>query len=397
MMYTKISKYLEDLDLPSKLPLHELQELFVKHFFYEQDRGMLMLKEDIDNLINISDFKVLLSRMDVSSSDYNFNTALDSEEIEKLRWVDVVIKRLPIWDGIDRLNQMSNCFTLKNESQRYWFDRIFKFWFTKAAEMLAKPYANESVNRLVICLQSDEQSIGKTTFARNLSKPFDLKSNPSYYEMDRPEFTKDVSMENATNVIGVLDDISNWHKGGLKDMKSIISSKTIKLRPPYGKKSIPTPRTASFIATTNEYNFLNEKNDTRWAVFSINSIDFKYEAIDINQIWSQAFYLAKSIVNTEITNDIKNFCIGNSGSHQAVDITAQIVEDWFEVNEDCKRSTTDLFLELPLEYQKLMGGSVAGPVKMGKALVKVFDVKHRGTINGKGKWKVCLKQEQKSS
>lgn len=392
-MYTKISEYLEDLDLPSKLALHELQELFVKHFFYEQDRGMLMLKVDIDSPINISDFKVLLSRMDVSSSDHNFSTALDSEEIEKLRWVDVVIKRLPVWDEVDRLNQMSNCLTLKDESQRVWFDKIFKFWFTKAAEMLAKPYANEAVNRLVICLQSDEQSIGKTTFGRNLSKPFDLKSNPSYYEMDRAEFSKDISIENATNVIGLLDEISNWHKGGLKDMKSIISSKTIKVRPPYAKKSIPIPRTASFIATTNEYNFLNEKNDTRWAVFSINSIDFKYEAIDINQIWSQAFYLATSEVNTEITSDIKDFCISNSGSHQAVDFIAQIVEDCFEVNEDCKMSATDLFLELPLKYQNLMGGRGTGPIKMGKALLKVFDVKHKGTTNGKGKWKVSLKQK----
>ena len=125
-----------------------------------------------------------------------------------------------------------------------------------------------------------------------------------------------------------------------------------------------------------KYNFLNEKNDTRWAVFSINSIDFKYEAIDINQIWSQAFYLATSEVNTEITSDIKDFCISNSGSHQAVDFIAQIVEDCFEVNEDCKMSATDLFLELPLKYQNLMGGRGTGPIKMGKALLKVFDVKH---------------------
>ena len=81
------------------------------------------------------------------------------------------------------------------DSKEQEFDLVFRYWIIKAAQMLVEDQVNSAVNRLVFCIQSDKQGIGKTTFARALTKPFDESLNPSVYEMDRPDFTKDSQLK----------------------------------------------------------------------------------------------------------------------------------------------------------------------------------------------------------
>ena len=85
--------FLKGLGLPSRLTLAELTDLFADHFFYEEERGLLFLKSDLGQSVSIEDFKILLSRIDVVVANENyFKTALSSETIERVRWVDIVIK-----------------------------------------------------------------------------------------------------------------------------------------------------------------------------------------------------------------------------------------------------------------------------------------------------------------
>ena len=243
--------YLKGLNPPSNLKLHELQELIAEHFYYEEERGKLFLKSDLNTVISIPDFKILLSKVDVSVSDSYYGSALSSEKIDRLRWIDVATKRLPIWDGKPRIEQLSNHFILVDKNQRELFNKVFRFWIIKAAEMIANPNNEIAVNRLVFCVQSDKQGIGKTTFGRKLTAPFNEGVIPSVYEMITPNFEKDAMLQMATNVLTMLDDINTWQNGPLVKMKGIISSKNIKVRPPYRAYTLSKPRTASFFATTN--------------------------------------------------------------------------------------------------------------------------------------------------
>lgn len=384
-------QYLKELSLPSRLELHQLTELFANHFLYEEERGLLLLKSNQDVIVDINDFKIELSRLGISSSTENYAIALRSKAVDRIRWVDICINRLPDWDGQDRIEQLANHFELVDSKEVEDFGLVFRYWIIKAAQMLIEDLANSAVNRLVFCIQSDKQGIGKTTFARALTKPFDEALNPSVYEMDRPDFTKDSRIELAKNVIVILDDINNWHSSGLKGMKSIISSKVIKVRPPYGAVSVAKPRTASFFATTNELGFLNEEQDTRWAVFRVRSLDWSYIDIDFYQLWAEACHLATIPEEVTFNDRLREICMRSSSNHQLKTELDEMVAQYIEVDEEGSQTTYDIFEQLPFDFKRVLGSGMGAVSKLGKAFTRVFGKEYSYPSGGYTKWRLRYK------
>jgi len=389
-----LNKYLKELSLPSRLELHQLTELFANHFLYEEERGLLLLKSNQDVIVDINDFKIELSRLGVSSSIENYSIALRSKAVKRIRWVDICINRLPDWDGQDRIKELANHFELSNPKDLEDFELVFKYWIVKAAQMLLEANVNSAVNRLVFCIQSDKQGIGKTTFARTLTKPFDEALNPSVYEMDRPDFTKDSRIELAKNVIVILDDINNWHSSGLKGMKSVISSKVIKVRPPYGAVSIAKPRTASFFATTNELGFLNEEQDTRWAVFRVKGLDWSYTDIDFRQLWSQACQLAHVPKEVQFNDRLREICLRSAAKHQLKTELDEMVAQYIEIDEESSQTSYDIFEQLPYDFKRVLGSGMGAVSKLGKAFTRVFGKKQSYPSGGYTKWKLRFKSNR---
>ena len=389
-----LHQYLKGLSLPSRLELHQLTELFANHFLYEEERGLLLLKSNQDVIVDINDFKIELSRLGVSSFIENYSIALISRAVKRIRWVDICINRLPDWDGQDRIKELANHFELVNSSEAQDFDIIFRYWIVKAAQMLLEAHVNNAVNRLVFCIQSDQQGIGKTTFARTLTKPFDEALNPSVYEMDRPDFTKDSRIELAKNVIVILDDINNWHSSGLKGMKSVISSKVIKVRPPYGAVSIAKPRTASFFATTNELGFLNEEQDTRWAVFRVKGLDWSYTDIDFRQLWSQACQLAHVPKEVQFNDRLREICLRSAAKHQLKTELDEMVAQYIEIDEESSQTSYDIFEQLPYDFKRVLGSGMGAVSKLGKAFTRVFGKKQSYPSGGYTKWKLRFKSNR---
>lgn len=389
-----LHQYLKRLSLPSRLELHQLTELFANHFLYEEERGLLLLKSNQGVIVDINDFKIELSRLGVSSSIENYSIALRSKAVKRIRWVDICINRLPDWDGQDRIKELASHFELVNSSEVQDFDFIFRYWIVKAAQMLLEAHVNNAVNRLVFCIQSDQQGIGKTTFARTLTKPFDEALNPSVYEMDRPDFTKDSRIELAKNVIVILDDINNWHSSGLKGMKSVISSKVIKVRPPYGAVSIAKPRTASFFATTNELGFLNEEQDTRWAVFRVKGLDWSYTDIDFRQLWSQACQLAHVPKEVQFNDRLREICLRSAAKHQLKTELDEMVAQYIEIDEESSQTSYDIFEQLPYDFKRVLGSGMGAVSKLGKAFTRVFGKKQSYPSGGYTKWKLRFKSNR---
>ena len=61
-----LESYLKELNLPSNLKLHELQELIAEHFYYEEERGKLFLKSDLDTVINIPIEEIIVFNIDIN-------------------------------------------------------------------------------------------------------------------------------------------------------------------------------------------------------------------------------------------------------------------------------------------------------------------------------------------
>mgnify|MGYP000589605939 FL=1 len=208
--------------------------------------------------------------------------------------------------------------------------------------------------------------------------------------MDRPDLKTDSRIELAKNVIVILDDINNWHSSGLKAMKSVISSKVIKVRPPYGAVSVTKPRTASFFATTNELGFLNEQGDTRWAIFRVKNLDWGYTEMDFNQLWAQAFKLAKRSNEVTFSDALRDICIKSAAGHQIKTELDEIVLQWFEVCET-GRTASDLYQELPVDLKTIVGRSSGSVSKLGKSFSRVFGKDHNYGSGGITKWKIRFK------
>jgi predicted P-loop ATPase len=152
-------------------------------------------------------------------------------------------------------------------------------------------------------------------------------------------------------------------------------------------------RTASFFATTNQLGFLNEENDTRWAVFRIKDIDKSYNDIDMSQLWSEAFHLAEDSNEVIFTEEMKEFCIQLSSKHQLKTELDEIVIQWFE---ECDESspTYDLYEQLPYDMKKLLGNGTGAVSKLGKSFVRVFGGDKRYRSGGVTKWRLKFKSNR---
>ena len=391
-----MEKRIKDLGLPKQLDLAQISEVLNTHFLFEEERELLYLKEDTSFYTTVNDFEIMLSRQGVTVTGRNsLKTALRSSSLERRRWIPHVFETLPVWGKVDRIRQLSNSFGLVNTEQAEIHYKVLRFWMAKGAGMAMKPNDINAVNRLVLTYQSDTQGIGKTTFARWLAEPFKMDSNPSIKELDYPDTSKDTLIEFGKNIIGLLDDINSWDAKSLKKYKGIISSKTINARLPYAARSSYLPRTASFIATTNESGFLNENGNTRWAIFNLTSIDFKYTKLDQLQLWAQAKELALS--NTELyESEVRKYSIESAEQHNVVTELDEIVRYWFEFDPSGGLRATELFEQLTVQDQQYFGYKSSALPKFTKSIQRVFgDEEVYFKSGGYGKWRLKITPDRR--
>jgi predicted P-loop ATPase len=103
----------------------------------------------------------------------------------------------------------------------------------------------------------------------------------------------------SENMFINLDELSSMNKFELNHLKSLFSIDSVRVRHPYGSRMQTDPRRASFIGSTNEQSFLTDTTGSvRWLCFEINSIEFTYESIGIDNIWSQPYVERPASVTT---------------------------------------------------------------------------------------------------
>lgn len=391
-----MENFLLGLGLPKQLDLARLSETLNEYFLFEEERELLYLKLDTSKFLEVNDFVILLSKLGISiSGRESLKTALKSSSLERRRWIPHIIESLPSWDGVDRISQLSRSFKLLHKEQEEIHCEVLRYWMCKSVQMVLFPEDINAVNRTVLTYQSSAQGIGKTTFARWLAEPFKRGSQPSIKELDYPDNNRDVKVELGKNFICLLDDINSWDARGLKNFKSVISSKTINARLPYAPQSSYLSRTASFIATTNEDGFLNESGNTRWAIFNLQSIDFDYTNIDQQQLWSQA---RDSVYSGVALNEqkVREYCIKSSEQHNVVTELDEIVKYWFVIDPDNSARATELFEQLPVQDQQYFGYKGGALSKFTKSIQRVF-----GNDNiyfkssGYGKWRLKISEARR--
>jgi predicted P-loop ATPase len=196
---------------------------------------------------------------------------------------------LPPWDQqTDYISQYASY--VRTTDQPFFLEQFKKMM----VRMIAQAYNTISFNKQCLTFYSN-QNDGKTYFFENMLKDTPLER----YSKKNPDVEgKEAKRALAENFLVNFDELAGFSKQEVSKIKAFFSESQIKVRLPYDKKDSVMMRKASFVGSTNKREFLvDETGNVRWLVFEVLSINHDnggpngYRAVDINNVWAQAFFL----------------------------------------------------------------------------------------------------------
>lgn len=395
-----ISKAISDgiLQPNDKLPFHKLVRFVSEYFTYDVENSVFFAKNgDKTKAIYLMDIIEQLSIIGIELSPEKLAQATESSKVQKEATLEHLVASLPEWDGIDHIKKFVGFISTNAPDQ---FESIVKTWMTMGLGMVIEPTRIDAVNRTVLCLQSEKQRLGKTSIARWLSKPFQTSYSTALIEYDAPRKDNDAKLELTKNLIVVVDDIDTWSGSKIEGLKSSISAKEIKVRPPYFRQSIYGPRRASYFATTNQSGFLNESGNTRWAVFNVDAIDWKgyTTECDATMLWAQAkAYWQNAGPYTSLSEQLVEFCLASSESHQ-IDVEGDnIIAQYVKYCDECDITALEIYQAMADTHRRLLGSATHALSKIGKGVKRLYGESVARKINGRNKYRLKLVQARKDS
>ena len=292
----------------------------------------------------------------------NLFVLLNSEFVQSYNPLKEYFESLPLWDDNDKdyIDDLANHIKARDQEQ---FNRHFKKMLVRT---ISGALDDQSFNKHAFILVGSKQNTGKSTFCRFLCPP----SLQNYYTESIPG-DKDGLISLCENFITNLDELSTLTKYELNYLKSLFSRVSVKVRHPYARKSQTDPRRASFIGSTNEDTFLTDTTGSvRWICFEIDSIDWNYKTISIDNIWSQAYTLYKSGFKFQLTADEIKENESRNEQYQQVSAEYEYIQKYFMpgngLDHDQFWTTTEILEYIITESERK--ADIRSVDKLGKAL-----------------------------
>lgn len=185
-----------------------------------------------------------------------------------------------VWDGGQHIAALCGYFTDKHDV----FATYLRRWLIGA---VAKSY-QETQNFMLVL--DGAQGSGKSRFAAWLCPPA-----LTGYAVTGPinPGDKDVWNRLASKWLWEVGELGATVKFADREaLKDFISHITVTIRKPWGRHDIVRPALASLIGTVNgaSAGLLNDPTGSRrFAVVEMTAIDWGYTALDINQVWAEAY------------------------------------------------------------------------------------------------------------
>lgn len=155
-------------------------------------------------------------------------------------------------------------------------------------------------NELFLVL-SGKQGIGKTTYLRALV-PSSLRA---YLLEKRIKDTKDSEQLLAQSFLFQDDELVTLSANEMETVKTTLSARSYKFRPPYGKHPEEFPRRVSFCGSTNAREFFRDQTGSRrFLIHDVHRLDFeKLDSFDVSRMWAQVRSLYESGVKHYLSPD----------------------------------------------------------------------------------------------
>jgi len=308
------------------------------------------------------------------------NVALDNPVSPPLDY----IKKIE-WDKKPRLNEWLHK-TFKVENNPY-YKEIGTRWLKYLVKRLAQPGCKFDH---VLVVQG-WQGFGKSTIFEEMCR---FEKEHYYVETtDAPDSGKDLVMNLAGNIIVEFAEGAITGYNNQKRVKSFITRRVDKYRPPYMRSAQAFPRQCVFAMSTNDAEFLNDKTGERryWILDIPENIkfgDIEWIKENRDQLFAEAYTLIdEPWVN--FTEEVQEIADTLVSKYKTTDPLEDFVIDWYD-NITIKSKEKGIILnmireDLCLKYPELKDKYVVHNIAIVlKDIIKLdkkrIQIKHKQNI-----------------
>lgn len=223
------------------------------------------------------------------------------------------LEALQEWDGVNRLD-----FWLKDhfeaEGDEEYLAQVFRKWMVA---MIMRDYEPGCKFDWMPIFEG-KQGIGKSSFGRLLvGEKYFLDWLPDLSDKDSA-----LSLQGAWGV--EFGELANLRKQDVESAKAFVTRTVDKVRPPYGRMWIESPRRCVFFGTTNSDTYLrDDSGNRRFKPVKVGNLDFEALRRDREQLFAEALFIYKNGFETEITLDIE----GSAKDYEKTIQAEKMVED----------------------------------------------------------------------
>lgn len=219
---------------------------------------------------------------DLRASKNYIQSVINSDQSPAFHPFRAYFCNLPAWDGQDHIAQLADSVTTTD--QNFWRDAL-KRWLVG---MTACAINERITNQHALMLYSNKQGIGKSSWVQKILPP-------ELYEYSRTGMidfnAKDHSMLLSTHLLINLDEFDGVRRDEVAALKRIITIGAVTERKAYAHQAKQYERRASFIASTNNRQCLQDiEGNRRFLVSTVTDIDLSYEP-NYKQLYAQVVYL----------------------------------------------------------------------------------------------------------
>ena len=226
------------------------------------------------------------------------------------------------WDGECHFDRLMGCLSMSSPAAAV-------FWRKWLLGSIAKMLAARQ-NYMLVLLGA--QGKGKSRLAEWLCPLPQL-----FYEGPINPDDKDSLIRLINNWIWEVAELDSTTKRSERSaLKHFISTKTVKVRVPYGQYDTEKPAAASMIGTINEdgTGFLHDPTgNRRFAVVHLDAIDWGYTQINRNQLWAELHEAYLNGETWELTPYEQEIQAEINGGHMMVSPLEELLLQYYEIDK----------------------------------------------------------------
>ena len=226
------------------------------------------------------------------------------------------------WDGECHFDRLMGCLSMSSPAAA-------AFWRKWLLGSIAKMLAARQ-NYMLVLLGA--QGKGKSRLAEWLCPLPQL-----FYEGPINPDDKDSLIRLINNWIWEVAELDSTTKRSERSaLKHFISTKTVKVRVPYGQYDTEKPAAASMIGTINEdgTGFLHDPTgNRRFAVVHLDDIDWSYTGIDRDQLWAELYAAYLDGEPWELTPYEQEIQAEINGGHMMVSPLEELLLQYYEIDK----------------------------------------------------------------